>query len=166
MRRLTVLTVKTASSIDVADRLIATTGRIRRSVRRELLPDNASDSGRDDGGAERHEPALSQEAAIGHLTRGGPMTTADLARVEGVRPQSMGLTVQALAELGLVAKTPDPKDARRTLVALTDAGVESRASARDRRAGLLASRLESRLDADELALIDRALTLLDAVVDR
>lgn len=160
--------MKTASSIDVADRLIATTGRIRRSVRRELLPDTDPVDGQGDGAG--HSDAtnltLSQEAAIGHLTRGGPMTTADLARVEGVRPQSMGLTIQALAELGLVEKSPDPRDARRTLVALTDAGVESRASARDRRAGLLASRLESRLDPDEIALIDRALTLLDTVVDR
>jgi DNA-binding MarR family transcriptional regulator len=158
--------VKTASSIDVAERLIATTGRIRRSVRRELLPDTGPADGRGDGVDDATNLTLSQEAAIGHLTRGGPMTTADLARVEGVRPQSMGLTIQVLSQLGLVEKSPDPKDARRTLVALTDAGVESRASARDRRAGLLASRLESRLDPDEIALIDRALTLLDTVVER
>lgn len=156
LRRRTVQNVKTSSSIDVADRLITATGRLRRSLRRDTSPSDALDG---------DHLTLSQEAVIGHLTRGGAITTADLARAEGVRPQSMGLTVAALDELGLVTKEPDPADARRTLVALTEAGVETRASARDRRAGALAARLDARLTLDELACIDRALTLLDTVVD-
>lgn len=157
----------TSTSLDVADRLITATGRIRRSLRREALPGMASPlhvSGTTVDDATNL--TLSQEAVIGHLTRGGAMSTADLARLEGVRPQSMGLTVGGLEELGLVARRPDPADARRSLLALTDAGVESRATARDRRAGVLAARLDARLSADELALVDRALTLIDAVVDR
>ncbi|AMM19892.1 hypothetical protein AX769_06645 [Frondihabitans sp. PAMC 28766] len=149
--------MQTATSIDVADRLITATGRIRRSVRRDALPGNAADD---------TNLTLSQEAVIGHLTRGGAMTTADLARLEGVRPQSMGLTVAGLEELGLIAKKPDPADARRSLLELTDAGVESRASARDRRAGVLAGRFDARLTPDELAAIEHALDLIDRVVDR
>lgn len=160
----------TSTSLDVADRLITATGRIRRSLRRDALPGMGSSSdalgasGASDEGATNL--TLSQEAVIGHLTRGGALSTADLARLEGVRPQSMGLTVAGLEELGLVAKTPDPADARRSLLALTDAGVESRSTARDRRAGVLAARFDARLSADEIALLDRALTLIDAVVDR
>lgn len=150
----------TTTSLDLADRLITATGRLRRSVRQaDALGAQRS------VGDEQHSITLSQEAAIGHLTRGGAMTTADLARLEGVRPQSMGLTVQALEDLGLVAKTPDPQDARRSLVILTDAGRESRAQARDRRSGLLAQRLESRLSPDDRDVIDTALRLLDQVID-
>lgn len=150
------------TSIDLADRLITATGRIRRSLRR--ADEQAAIMHPEHG--ESHNLTLSQEAVIGHLTRGGAMTTADLARLEGVRPQSMGLTVGALEDVGLVARTPDPHDARRGLIELTDAGRESRAQSRDRRTGILAARLDARLSTDDLACIDRALTLLDSVIER
>lgn len=149
------------TSIDLADRLITVTGRIRRTLRR--ADDQSSILPSQDG--ESHKLTLSQEAVIGHLTRGGAMTTADLARLEGVRPQSMGLTVTGLEDDGLVAKSPDPADARRSLVDLTEAGRESRARARDRRGGILAARLDARLSPEELALIDRALVLIDSVIE-
>jgi len=37
-----------------------------------------------------------------------------LARAEGVRQQSMGATISALEEAGLVKGSPDPADGRRT----------------------------------------------------
>ncbi|BDZ49206.1 hypothetical protein GCM10025867_14470 [Frondihabitans sucicola] len=78
----------------------------------------------------------------------------------------MGLTVAGLEEDGLVEKRADPGDARRSLVDLTDAGRESRAGARDRRTGILAARFDARLKPDELAVIDRALRLIDSVIER
>jgi DNA-binding MarR family transcriptional regulator len=157
----TVDDVTESSSIDLADRLIGVTGRVRRTLRRA---DEQSSILRSPNG-ERHNLTLSQEAVIGHLARGGAMTTADLARLEGVRPQSMGLTVTGLEDDGLVAKSSDPQDARRSLVDLTDAGRESRDRARDRRAGILAARFDSRLSPDELRLLDLALTLIDSVLE-
>lgn len=150
-----------STSIDLADRLIAITGRVRRAVRRadEQASIVQSSSG------EAHNLTMSQEAVVGHLARSGAMTTADLARVEGVRPQSMGLTVGGLEDDGLVERRPDPQDARRSLIDLTDAGRDSRALSRDRRTGMLATRFDSRLTAEELAVIDRALRLIDTVID-
>ncbi|GAA4673409.1 MarR family winged helix-turn-helix transcriptional regulator [Frondihabitans cladoniiphilus] len=146
----------TVTSSELADHLILLTGRVRRTLRR------ADDSA--DAFDEPHNLTLSQEAVMGHLTRGGAQSTAELARVEGVRPQSMRLTVGGLEELGLVEKTPDPDDARKSLIALTAAGRRTRALAHERRTSILASRLDQRLDADELACVDRALRLIDTVV--
>jgi DNA-binding MarR family transcriptional regulator len=150
--------MKTATSTDIADRLITATGQIRRALRRA----DETSAGLDG----QSNLTLSQEAVMGHLLRGGAMTTADLARAEGVRPQSMGLTVGGLEDLGLVAKTADPDDARRSLVDLTDEGRASRDQARDRRTGILAARLDDRLTSDELSSLGRALDLIDRVVDR
>ncbi len=62
----------------------------------------------------------SQLCVIGRLDREGPATVTTLARVEGVRPQSMGATVSALETAGLVRGLPDPADGRQTILSLTD----------------------------------------------
>ena len=54
------------------------------------------------------------------------MTTADLARAEAVKPQSMGATLAELEREGLVERQPHPTDGRQVLFALTDEGVEAR----------------------------------------
>lgn len=56
----------------------------------------------------------------------GPMTTADLARAESVKPQSMGATLAELEREGLVTRNPHPTDGRQVLFTLTDEGVEAR----------------------------------------
>jgi len=73
----------------------------------------------------------SQLSVLGLLDREGPSTVSELARAEGVRPQSMGEIVATLQSAGLVAGKPDPQDGRRTLLALTQA---SRDMVRARRA--------------------------------
>ena len=54
------------------------------------------------------------------------MTTADLARAESVKPQSMGATLAELEREGLVERQPHPTDGRQVLFTLTDEGVEAR----------------------------------------
>jgi DNA-binding MarR family transcriptional regulator len=72
------------------------------------------------------ELSLSQVAALARLDKGGPMTTADLARAEAVKPQSMGVTLASLEREGLVHRRPHPTDGRQVLFALTDQGIEAR----------------------------------------
>jgi DNA-binding MarR family transcriptional regulator len=106
----------------------------------------------------------SQSAALGRLIRDGGTTTAELARAEGVRPQSMGATVQALVDLGLVTREPDPGDGRRTIVSATDAGRTAREESHRSRTRLLAERLAA-LDPDDRATIARSIAILGPVVE-
>ncbi|UFS58459.1 MarR family winged helix-turn-helix transcriptional regulator [Subtercola endophyticus] len=62
----------------------------------------------------------SQGSALLRLEREGPQTISDLARAEGVRPQSMAAIVQFLLEAGYIEGSPDPKDGRKTLLSITD----------------------------------------------
>ena len=77
--------------------------------------------------AESNPDALtwSQTVALSRLERAGSMTTADLARAESVKPQSMGATLAELEREGLVERRPHPTDGRQVLFALTEQGVEA-----------------------------------------
>jgi len=72
------------------------------------------------------ELTWSQTVALSRLEQAGSMTTADLARAESVKPQSMGATLAELEREGLIGRQPHPTDGRQVLFSLTDAGVEAR----------------------------------------
>jgi len=72
------------------------------------------------------ELSWSQAATLARLDLTGPMTTADLARAEAVKPQSMGGTLSVLEEEGLVERQPHASDGRQVLFALTHEGYETR----------------------------------------
>jgi DNA-binding MarR family transcriptional regulator len=78
--------------------------------------------------AAQHELSLSEYAVLARLDRDGPATTAELARAESVRPQSMGATLTALEELGLVQRRPHPTDGRQVNIELTAKGLTVRNS--------------------------------------
>src|SRR4051794_12473897 len=61
-------------------------------------------------------------AVLGLLAREGPATTSELAAAQRVRPQSMARTVRTLQTEGLVERSSDPRDARKSPVALTARG--------------------------------------------
>jgi len=77
------------------------------------------------------ELSWSESAVLGRLARGGPATTAELARAEAVKPQSMGTTVAALAAMGLVERIPHPTDGRQVRIQLTARGAATRQRLRD-----------------------------------
>ena len=81
--------------------------------------------------AEAHELSWAQMGVMRRLDTDGPATTADLARAEGVKPQSMGATIAALEEKGIVERKPHPTDGRQMNIALT---VKARACAKTRAA--------------------------------
>ncbi|HVB82996.1 MAG TPA: MarR family transcriptional regulator [Candidatus Binataceae bacterium] len=86
-------------------------GQLLRRLRAESNPD---------------ELTWSQTVALARLEKAGPMTTADLARAESVKPQSMGATLAELEREGLVERHPHPTDGRQILFALTEGGFEAR----------------------------------------
>jgi DNA-binding MarR family transcriptional regulator len=99
-----------------------------------------------------HELSLTEAAVMARLAKGGPATTADLARAEGMRPQSMGTTVAALEEMGLVERKPHPTDRRQVNIELTVKGTAVRNSARDAKRTWLAEAI-ARLDKQEQATL-------------
>lgn len=100
---------------DIVDGLLRTTGLLIRRVRAE----------------HPHELTMSQAQAMSRLANDGPMTTADLARAEAMKPQSMGATLAALEQEGLVAREPHPTDGRQILFRLTRQGEDFRHANKD-----------------------------------
>ncbi len=78
-----------------------------------------------------HELSLTESAVMRRLEKDGPATTAELARAEGMKPQSMGATVAALEKRGLVERKRHPTDGRQVNIELTANGLTMRKSVRD-----------------------------------
>ena len=78
-----------------------------------------------------HELSWTESIVMGRLAKSGPATTADLARAEGMKPQSMGTTVAALEEMGIVERKPHPTDGRQVNIVLTAKGAAVRKSTKD-----------------------------------
>jgi len=81
--------------------------------------------------AASHELSLTESAVMKRLATDGPATTADLARAENMKPQSMGTTIAALEGMGMVARKPHPTDGRQVNIELTAKGAAVRKSTRD-----------------------------------
>lgn len=71
--------------------------------------------------------SLSQLATLARLEQNGPLTAADLARAEAMKPQSMGAILAGLEAQAWVRRRPDQTDGRRILFALTAKGARIRA---------------------------------------
>jgi DNA-binding MarR family transcriptional regulator len=104
--------------------------------------------------------SLAQASVLGRLDREGPRSTSDLAASERVRPQSMAQTVGELEAEGLISRTPDPTDARRGLLELTDRGRETLEADRREREGWLAQTIAESFSEEEQRTLARAVPLL------
>jgi len=101
--------------------------------------------------AASQELSSTETAVLVHLAS-GPATTADLARAESMKPQSMGTTVAALEERGLVARKPHPTDGRQMNIVLTARGLAVRKSVRDAKRTWLAQAI-AKLDKKDQATL-------------
>lgn len=81
--------------------------------------------------ADSQEFSWTEAAVIKRLEKGGPATSADLARAEGMKPQSMGTIVAELEKNGIVQRKHHPNDGRQLIVELTAQGAALRKSAKD-----------------------------------
>ncbi|MGK5682531.1 MarR family transcriptional regulator [Actinoplanes sp. URMC 104] len=96
-----------------------------------------------------------QAAVLGHLARSGPLSIADLARLEQVRHQSMARTVGLLADQALVALGRHDADRRQVMLTLTAAGDDALAAARRARAAGIARAIREDLDDAEREIVRR-----------
>jgi DNA-binding MarR family transcriptional regulator len=115
--------------------------------------------------AASHELSLTEAAVMARLARDGPRTTAELARAEGMKPQSMGTTVAALEELGIVERKPHPTDGRQVNIALTPRGAAVRKSVGDAKRTWLAQAI-SQLDDEERDTLFEAGRIIQRLVER
>lgn len=100
-------------------------------------------------------------SALSQIDRTGPTTSAELARTKQITPQAMGSTVSALEKRGLVSRTPDPRDKRRSLLTVTAAGREALHSGRDAISDRMARALAESFTDDEVATLAAAAPLLE-----
>jgi len=91
--------------------LLRATGLLLRRLRAESNPS---------------ELTWSESMILARLDGAGWMTTADLARREAVKPQSIGAALAVLEQEGLVQRKPHPSDGRQVLFGLTKEGAETR----------------------------------------
>jgi DNA-binding MarR family transcriptional regulator len=102
---------------------------------------------------------LSQMGALARLEQGGPMTTADLARAELMKPQSMGIILASLEQEGLIARRPHPTDRRQIYFVLTEEGVAVRSRHRAVKRDWLVAAL-AKLDPADLQKLAGAIPLI------
>ena len=115
--------------------------------------------------AASHELSLTESAVLARLARDGPATTADLARAESMKPQSMGATIAALEERELVERTPHPTDGRQVNIELTAKGAALRKSAKDAKRTWLAQAI-AQLDEQERETLFAAGEIIRRLVEK
>ncbi len=103
-------------------------------------------------------------AVLGLLAREGALTTSELAGAQRVRPQSMARTVRTLEDEGLVVRSTDPTDARKSPIVLTERGRSALERERRRRTDWLTLALAQALDPGERETIAAAVPLLARIV--
>jgi DNA-binding MarR family transcriptional regulator len=107
------------------------------------------------------------ETALTVLTRlddEGPQTLTGLSQALQVTPASMSQTVNRLTATGYAARSPDPGDGRRVLLAVTGAGSQLARASRARRHAWLQERVAA-LGPDDRATLARAAALLSAMAE-
>ncbi|HQT68028.1 MAG: MarR family transcriptional regulator [Rhodospirillales bacterium 20-60-12] len=134
-----------ARSAALATELRAVFGRLKRKLREQA------------GGGDL---TPSQISVLLRLEREGPRTNSNLARLEGMQPQSMGSVIAPLQAAGLVSGTPDPADGRQTLLSLTGSCRKWVEEGRAARQDWLTRTIQARLSGEEQGKLAEAVELL------
>ena len=112
------------------------------------------------------ELTLAESSALSRLERGGPATSSDLARVDRISPQSMGVTVATLLDRGLIERSRDPEDGRRIVLSITATGRRTVHDKRGARTEQIAAALRDGFSDDELAQLQVAAALLERLAEK
>ncbi len=134
----------------VAGALRVSIGLLRRRLRQAQA----------DGGL-----TLPETSALARLDRGGPTTSAALARIEQISPQSMGATLGALEARGLIERGSDPQDGRRAVMSVTEAGLQALRDRRNAGTEQLAQALSTGFTRSELRQLMAAAPLIERLAE-
>ena len=134
----------------LAAELRATLGKLKRKLREH-------------GG--RSDLTPSQVSVILRLEKDGPITVSSLARAEGMRPQSMSAIITSLLDAGLVSGSPDPNDARQTLMSLSRKCQKFLKEGRAARQDWLTTTIQEKLSVEDQEKLAAVLELLARLVE-
>lgn len=137
---------------ELSAELVLYTGRLVRAVTRKSV------------GLSTDVPTASLRL-LSQVDELGPVTIGALAAADRCSQPTMSAGVQALCERGWAAKTPNPEDARSSLVTLTEAGRSVLTEARRARAAVVADRFRSDPNHDEQDLAT-AVAVLRALLEQ
>jgi DNA-binding MarR family transcriptional regulator len=98
--------------------------------------------------AASNELSWTESGVLKRLAKEGPATTADLARTQGMRPQSMRTIIATLEKMGMIERKPHATDGRQVNIVLTARGAAAQKSAGDAKRTWLAQAI-ARLDRRE-----------------
>jgi DNA-binding MarR family transcriptional regulator len=104
-------------------------------------------------------------SVLGDVHRRGPLSPGDLAAIERVQPQSLTRTLTSLEAHGLTVREPDPADGRRSLLAITEAGLTALRAEMDQRDNWLAAAMSAELTDAEIGLLRLAGELMERLGD-
>ncbi len=120
---------------------------------------------RADTSPEMQEFSWTQQAVLSRLDKHGPATAADLARAEGVRPQSMSTALGLLEKKGLVERKAHPTDGRQINIRLTARGITLRRNTKEATYAWL-SRAIAELDRQEQVTLFKAVELFKRMAEK
>jgi DNA-binding MarR family transcriptional regulator len=112
------------------------------------------------------ELTVAEASALSRLERKGSATSSDLARLERISPQSMGVTVAALLDRGFIERSRDPDDGRRIVLSITAAGSRMVHDRRGERTEQISGALRAGFSDEELAVLMEASSLLERLAER
>jgi DNA-binding MarR family transcriptional regulator len=112
------------------------------------------------------ELTLAESSTLSRLERGGPASSSELARYDRISPQSMGVTVAALEDRGLIERRRDPGDGRRIVLSITEAGRRLIHDKRGERTGQIAAALGGGFSGDELTQLKAVVPLLERLAEK
>jgi DNA-binding MarR family transcriptional regulator len=146
------LVVSDADAPEVAHHLRLAVGRLARRLR-SLYAQRSGDL------------TFIELAVLSRLHRDGPATASQLANGERVTAQAIGAAIGPLHQRGLVERTPDPGDHRKTILSLTDPGRSAFTVREQTVIDRMVEALESGCTAAERRQLAAAAPLLERLAD-
>jgi DNA-binding MarR family transcriptional regulator len=110
------------------------------------------------------ELSWTETGVLKRLASDGPATTADLARAQGMRPQSMRPIIATLEEMDMVERKPHVTDGRQVNIELTAKGAIAQKSAGDAKRTWLAQAI-AQLDEQERETLFAAGRIIKRLVE-
>lgn len=107
------------------------------------------------------ELTMPESSALARLERSGPSTSAALARMDQISPQSMGATLAALEARGLVERSRDERDGRCVVMSVTRAGSKQLWNRRNARTQRIAGVLSEQFTPAEIRQLAAAAPLIE-----